>query len=713
MATSSSSSITTRDDDNSSIIILSDERNSSSSSGEVFLRGVVARRRLSLGMLGRGTRSLDGLDKMRKSLLNHHDGGKNKKNKKKQKRRGSIDGYKENDDDYSLSSNGSVSSFGDDLEDDLEDDDDDDDGDDIVTARSIVRFSRERTIQRSKSDDGPRRRSRQMVDTKIGQAENNNNNNGFAVLLLVLALLIVVVVVVSFGFFFFNSNNNNNPSSIIISNLRKQEEKSSNIVIDYKAETQQQQHHHQSVIEFGNNNNNSSSSSSRRQLQPLVFDYQVTIPSTADTITAIDLTNVTPTDGMVKLLVEVSSADELVIVHLTTPTLNYIPVSRSYDGHDWETVSGLYSSLHIECATDGNRKCVLTVPAVMTGESYQITRYTRTVSDRVKVSRFLERATFGPNLAEIDAFDTTTLHLAMAQYVQDLIDKPVDSHREFWRRHLNNRKLETYKHGISGPKPCDQFSRWRIFAFTKKDQMASEKEALKMKIETKIVNSSTVYVLSFGGFPRTVLYQPLKYIVGTGEADVPDGEYWLTYVEAIAGSKREARPTNDSPETLKILSATDTTATEMTIIGGNPIVHLDPDALDSTGYHELDLSSSSVSKLDIEYSGGSTFLLEDELSSSTCLTLDDPEDDKHKSFRYDCEPTLAGDCDHYLDNSWRSPKKTVFGKLPDTEGGGYALYDRRLVLDENTIENPLIDGGGNKVCMRHFSHVKKINIIFD
>ena len=51
------------------------------------------------------------------------------------------------------------------------------------------------------------------------------------------------------------------------------------------------------------------------------------------------------------------------------------------------------------------------------------------------------------------------------------------------------------------------------------------------------------------------------------------------------------------------------------------------------------------------------------------------------------------------------PDKPVFATLPD---GGYALYDPRLILHENTLESPLMDGGGNSVIR---SSIRSNNLV--
>lgn len=40
------------------------------------------------------------------------------------------------------------------------------------------------------------------------------------------------------------------------------------------------------------------------------------------------------------------------------------------------------------------------------------------------------------------------------------------------------------------------------------------------------------------------------------------------------------------------------------------------------------------------------------------------------------------------------PDKPVFAMLPD---GTHAIFDSRLILHENTLENPVMDGGGHTV----------------
>lgn len=154
-----------------------------------------------------------------------------------------------------------------------------------------------------------------------------------------------------------------------------------------------------------------------------------------------------------------------------------------------------------------------------------------------------------------------------------------------------------------------------------------------------------------------------------------------------------------SPPTLKVI----VDEVCRPVLGGNPTVNLDPVFLNSVDYHELSIPTNTMTVIDQEYTKGSNLLLNTEITSDntvTCDSIANPADSLHKSFRGDCDTQEPGDCDHYLENGWRHPTKPVFGLL---DNDVHVLFDSRLQLDENTITNPLVDGGGNKVFASTFS----------
>ena len=269
-----------------------------------------------------------------------------------------------------------------------------------------------------------------------------------------------------------------------------------------------------------------------RQLESELF-LSVPLPTDLNVMTDLDLSGVD--DGMATIIIETAPKNTLVVLARRTSRINYIPVSRSYDGNDWEAAAGIHSNLSIFCGRDvssGIRKCQLPIP-VASNDVYFITKYRNEISDKARVARFLERSTFGPTLSEINAFDETSLEQSMAEYVRDQIATPVGSHREFYRQRLNPRRLETEKHGVTGPRPCDPFSRWRSFAFTSNDALMSEKGGFNMKVATVKNGQTTAYVISFAGFPRTVLYQALRYRQGNNRRILPDGSYKILFAEGL------------------------------------------------------------------------------------------------------------------------------------------------------------------------------------
>ncbi|KAL3937927.1 MAG: hypothetical protein SGBAC_007063 [Bacillariaceae sp.] len=438
-----------------------------------------------------------------------------------------------------------------------------------------------------------------------------------------------------------------------------------------------------------------------RKLQTIEPDLILALPETDEAPSAINLVGL-GAEGSVQVLLNTADTDVLVVLSQRNSDTEYIPVGRSYNGYDWEAAPGLHRRLPITCGDlNAVRKCQLELDNSDEDGTYFLTRYTRAVSDNVRVARFLEMATFGPTLSLINTFEYDNLEYGMANFVKDQIEnQPVNSHREFYRRHLNVRAVETYKHGVIGPGACERNSKWRRFAFTTKDMAMSKKDrSFALTVEAKMT-PSPAYILSFAGFPRTVLYEHPQYYKSERSQTVigvlSDGVYPICFVEDVQGEKRIDTPYK-KPPSLKVVVG----GKCRPVVGGNPTVHLDLSVTDGLDYHELDLSGNTLIPLDLSDSQGATLLLDNDVESPTCAEIADPQDSTHKSFLDDCDNVrYPGDCDHYKRNGWRNPLTPVFGRLSD---GSFVLYDTRLELDENTIENPLIDGGGKKVVNSLFA----------
>lgn len=277
----------------------------------------------------------------------------------------------------------------------------------------------------------------------------------------------------------------------------------------------------------------------------LADHLEPTIPTPEQGMVDLDLSSFG--DGTVTLLMDLAPPDEVVILAKRNSETEYIPVSRSYDGNDWEASPGLHEGLTVVCVDDNSsRKCQLEIEKTAT-DTFFLAKYVQdnNISARDKAARFLEMTTFGTTVTDLDSLDLDNLDQSMAQFVHEQItNTEISSHRKFYRERLNVRAVETYKHGTVGPHACDTHSRWRTNAFTSVDkQMSDDRQTFFMKVETKTVNLRKAYVLSFGGYPRTVQYDPLQYyederdttIIGT----LADGEYTLCYVEDVEGAKRQ------------------------------------------------------------------------------------------------------------------------------------------------------------------------------
>ena len=99
----------------------------------------------------------------------------------------------------------------------------------------------------------------------------------------------------------------------------------------------------------------------------------------------------------------------------------------------------------------------------------------------------------------------------------------------------------------------------------------------------------------------------------------------------------------------------------------------------------LDLSSSPVGPINVEQTYGGDWLLQASVEADVCAAFPSPYDNDYRGSD-PLNPEAAP--------SRFNPDKPVFALLPD---GAHALYDPRLIVKENTIENPLVDGGGDAV----------------
>ena len=215
------------------------------------------------------------------------------------------------------------------------------------------------------------------------------------------------------------------------------------------------------------------------------------------------------------------------------------------------------------------------------------------------------------------------------------------------------------------------------------------------------------YVVRYAGEVRTVIRQPFQ-VDQTGEVLAMDGstEYHLCELDEVEGRKAEVSEPGSSARFLRfnyLYKKSNINRLPLfpfpkqfpnrmnlfingrckSIRHGNPSVSLDPNFLNQTDLHVLDLSSPdlTVTPINIDQTFGGDWLLETAVEDEVCITFPSPYDNNYRGGDPDNPDAIPTRFD---------PDKPVFAKLPD---GSYALYDSRLILHENTLESPLMDGG--------------------
>ena len=121
---------------------------------------------------------------------------------------------------------------------------------------------------------------------------------------------------------------------------------------------------------------------------------------------------------------------------------NVVPVARSYDGKSWEPSTGEIATRLLHGVNFGNYSIgtQLNLPELPAGEKYFLTSYSYNTNEQDKVARLFESATFGTMAKDLSAWDKGEVTTSsVSEWIKDQIDKPMTSHREFFRRRVNPR----------------------------------------------------------------------------------------------------------------------------------------------------------------------------------------------------------------------------------------------------------------------------------
>lgn len=164
---------------------------------------------------------------------------------------------------------------------------------------------------------------------------------------------------------------------------------------------------------------------------------------------------------------------------------NLAPVSRSYDGKDWQRVAGPYShTLAVYCPSSSS-VCDILIPANSNLEAGKLVfmPFEHSLTNLEKVSRFFHQTTFGPTKTALNSWDfNRDLNSEMASWVQDQMNESttaMTSHRRYFRERVNG-ELNA---GVENPaifgsnrgqilkvrNPCVSGARWMSYSFTAND----------------------------------------------------------------------------------------------------------------------------------------------------------------------------------------------------------------------------------------------------
>eukprot|EP00986_Skeletonema_menzelii_P003357 scaffold1026_cov141-Skeletonema_menzelii.AAC.8 len=332
------------------------------------------------------------------------------------------------------------------------------------------------------------------------------------------------------------------------------------------------------------------------------------------------------------------------------------PVARSSNGGDWEKHAGEFAEtlLYGKNFGDYSQGCQITLPELAPGQKYFIASYvdssagrrlTEVHEEQKAAARLMEQGTFGTTLADLDGWNKGPVtKLSAADWVKEQMLLPVTSHREYFRERTNPRLTNPVRIGRNNH-PCSANARWRKFTFSRKDGdhtgnnpktfEASYDEAVDHVITIKLDGfvRTTVKAIGFEDITKTFEFNK-EYLMCNLPQEEVDGWFWLRLDDGSCSHL------------------------------ANPLVQFFPEATQPSYVVNLPNISGSLQVIDTQHSDGQELISTVALDDAICDTLSDI--------------TEQGDA-------------PVHGKLDD---GTFVLFDPRLMLQENTVDNPESDGGG-------------------
>lgn len=342
-----------------------------------------------------------------------------------------------------------------------------------------------------------------------------------------------------------------------------------------------------------------------------------------------------------------------------------IPVARSFDNRQWQLAAGPFAtSLDLDCPEydiGTTKTCQIYLPPIKKSETFRLTSYKPyTSNSRALTVRFLERATFG-------ATDDQEVIENYQDWLKQQFDATPTFHREVFRRHANPRSERHTPIAAAGPHPCEKNSRWRRYAFTSQDA-----GGIMRMVRHQRPQGEEIYLMVDGVF-RTKISEPMQLVKNKGNTIemIFDVDYEICN-DIMSNFYQENAP-------IRVRRQGQQRCFELR--DGNPSIQL-PVGLSDGAHSDSDLPSYIISIPDSAMSP-----IDDETYPSLYW----------KSFRSGDEFLLTTTIDVPSCSllSITNGPPMVHGRLQNSNEA--LLFEPRVVLQENTVENPIPDGGGSLV----------------
>eukprot|EP00586_Coscinodiscus_wailesii_P011040 CAMPEP_0172493050 /NCGR_PEP_ID=MMETSP1066-20121228/24373_1 /TAXON_ID=671091 /ORGANISM="Coscinodiscus wailesii, Strain CCMP2513" /LENGTH=895 /DNA_ID=CAMNT_0013263005 /DNA_START=387 /DNA_END=3071 /DNA_ORIENTATION=+ len=398
---------------------------------------------------------------------------------------------------------------------------------------------------------------------------------------------------------------------------------------------------------------------------------------------------------------------DLCILSIQEPESTSKPVGRSYDGADWEISAGPFAqSLSAPICSESVCIFVGLPEPDSANESYVLTSYHHDgFGIEAEAARFLEQATFGPTRSTIDNLVASGENKYTTWVKNQIETVPMSSHREYYRRRVNPRMEYPFAHGAPGPKTaCDRLSHWRMFALSDRDGWRSSQSKRTKYLHIELKNGRYVWYVE--GMARTATDYLPDLVTEKGIVKEKFELYPILYAISFKENERFSCvgcPVLVGKKPGRIDGYVYNPKVDLTGIVNDPalvpytVIDLPPILGNDNAMVTIDNGEEYVTHkyFSMFTKPNDEFWLNDATSVNPNQCLSHPN---VFTAAYDTPTKLNTDPNEGV-SSGNHPETAfppMFGKTLNKATGKYEylLFDPHLVLFDNTVENPLPDGGG-------------------